>query len=84
MCISINTIKTCKDRPDSMTGEEIGKAMLDDEYIGMLSELIYKSWPSTKAEVQKHLQPCWSFRGDIAIIDGIAMTGIIINDNNNN
>ena len=43
------------------------------EHIGMLSELILYGWPLTKAEVQEDLQPYWSFRDEIAVIDGIAM-----------
>ena len=50
-------------------------ATLDDKYIGLLSELVLHSWPSTEAEVQKDLQPYWSFRDKIAIIDGIAVKG---------
>ena len=58
-----------------MTAEEIGIETLDDELIDMLSELILCSWPSTKAEVQKGLQPYSSFRDEIAVIAGIRMMG---------
>ena len=60
---------------DCMTAKEIRIAMPDDEHIGMLSELILHGWPSTKIEVQKHLQPCWSFKDENASIGGIAMKG---------
>ena len=41
----------------------------------MLSEFILCGLPSTKAEVQKYLQPNWSFRHEIAVLDGIALKG---------
>ena len=59
--------------PDSMKAEEIRIAALGDEHISMLSELTLHGCPLTKAEVQKGLQLYWSFRDEIAIIDGIAM-----------
>ena len=43
--------------------------------IGMLSELILHRWTLTKAEVWKDMQPYWSFRYEIAIIEGITMKG---------
>ena len=40
------------------------------------------SWPSTEPEAQRKLQLYWSFRDDIAVTDGIAITGrrIVIPD----
>ena len=46
------------DIPYCMTAEEIRIVILDDKHIGMVSELILHSWPSTKAEVQKEVQQC--------------------------
>ena len=40
-----------------MTEEEIRTATLDDEFKGILTDLVLHSWPSTKAEVQKELHP---------------------------
>ena len=63
------------DIADCMAAEEIRIAVLDDKHIVMLSELVLCSWPSTKAEVQKHLQSHRSFRHEIGIIDSIVMKG---------
>ena len=73
MYITINAKESCTDITDCITAEEIRRAMLDDKYIGMLPELIPHGRPLTKAKIQKDLQPYWSFRDEIAIIDGIAM-----------
>ena len=58
-----------------MTAEQIRLATLDYEPLGILSGYVCHNWPSTKAEVQKQLQPCWLFKDEIAIFDGIAMKG---------
>ena len=58
-----------------MTAEEIRVAILDDEHLGILSEHVLYNWSSTKAEVQKELQPYWSFRDESIIIDRITMKG---------
>ena len=39
----------------------------------MLSEYVLHGWPSMRAEVLKGLQPYWSSRDEIAIIDGTIM-----------
>ena len=73
MCITINPLESCIYIPDCMMAEEIRLVMPNDEYIGMLSEPILHSWPSTKAEVQKDPHLYRLFRDEITIIDSIAM-----------
>ena len=58
----INVIETRMDIPGCVRVEATGIATLDHKHIGMLSEPVLHSWPSTKAEGQKELQPYWSFR----------------------
>ena len=45
------------DISDHMTADIIRTATLDNEHIGMLSELVLCGWPLIKAEVWKDLQP---------------------------
>ena len=63
------------DIPDCMTAEKIKITTLNDKYIGMLSKLILYGWPLTKTEVQKDLQPPWSFIDEITIIYNFVMKG---------
>ena len=56
-----------------MAAEDIRTTTLDDEHLGILVELLLHGWPLTKAEVQKEL--LWSFRGETASIDEIAIKG---------
>ena len=52
MCITINAIESCTDIPDCMKTKEIRTATLDDENLGILTELVLCIWPQTKAEIQ--------------------------------
>ena len=73
MGITINTIASCTHMPEWMTSEEIRIATLENKHIGILSELIICSGPSTKADVQKNLQPYWLLTDETAIYNGTAM-----------
>ena len=57
ICTTVNTIESCMNILDCMTMEEIKIAIIDDEHLDMLSELVLHSWPSAKTEIQKELQP---------------------------
>ena len=61
MYTTINAIESWMDIPDCVTAEEIRMATLDNEQLAILSEHVFCSWPSTKAEVQEELQPYWLF-----------------------
>ena len=63
------------DIPDCMTTEEIRMVILDNEHLGITSEHLYCSWPSTKAKVQIELQLYWLFRDEMKIVDVNAMKG---------
>ena len=58
-----------------MTAEEVRKTTLEDKYLNAVAELILHNSPSSKFEVQEELQPYWSFRDEIVVIDGIAIKG---------
>ena len=56
-----------------MMAVEIRCATLQDDHIGVLSTYVMHGWLSTRAEAMKEVQPYWSFRDEVVIIDGIAM-----------
>ena len=56
MCITINTIDSCIDIPNSLTAEEVRITPIDDHLLCTLSELILHGWPLTKAKEHKELQ----------------------------
>ena len=51
------------------------KVTLEDSYLSTLAELVVNSRLSAKTEVQRELQPYWSFMDDIASIDGTDIKG---------
>ena len=75
MRITINAIELWTDILDCITTGEIRKAALEGEQFSVLAEPILHGWPSTKTEVQKELQPYWSFSNEIAILSGTAVKG---------
>ena len=51
-----------------MTLEEIQMVTIDED-IGVMSNYVLHGWPSTEAEVQKVVQPYWSLRDEMAVIE---------------
>ena len=74
ICIIINAIVSYIDTQDGMTTEE-KLIIIDDEHLGILSELVLCDWPSTKADAQKELMKNWLIRDEITVMDGTAMKG---------
>ena len=75
MAISINLIEIHMNIPECMTAENIWLATIDDEHKGMLTNYTLHGWPATKAELQKEIQPYWSFRDEIVTTGGITIKG---------
>ena len=73
MNMTINAIELHTDIPECMTAEETRSVTIDDEYLGMPSHYIFRSWSSMREEVQQGLQPYCSFKDKIEIIDGITI-----------
>ena len=48
---------------------------MQDEHLQLLREYIIAGWPEIKDQVQKDIWLYWSFRDDMAVIDGIIMKG---------
>ena len=41
----------------------------------MSKSLIITGWPSTKDKLHTYLKPYWSYRDELAVIDGVALKG---------
>ena len=67
--MTVDSKESCMDVPHCIQAEIIRLATLDNEHLAVLSEYVWNAWPLMKAEVQKELQPYWSLRDEIAIID---------------
>ena len=73
--LNINATETCMDIPECMTTEEIGHAALVDDHINVFSTFVMHGWLLARAEGITEIQPYWSFRGGVAVINGIMMKG---------
>ena len=56
-----------------MSISQIQQASAQDGHLQCL-----KGWVSTKAELNSDLRPYWSYRDDLAVIDGVVMKGRLI------
>ena len=54
---------------------EIQQASAQDDHLQYLKGFIIEGWPSTKDELHADLKPYWSFRDELAVIDGIILKG---------
>ena len=54
---------------------EIQQASTQDDYLQHLKSFIITGWPSTKDKLHDDLKPYWSYRDELAVIDGIILKG---------
>ena len=48
---------------------------MQDEHLRCLKNSIIAGWPSTRDELQSDLRLYWSYRDDLAVMDGMVMKG---------
>ena len=63
------------DIPGCMSIWQIQQATAQDKHLQWLKSLIIKSWPDTKDHLHQDIRPYWSFKDDLAVIDGVIMKG---------
>ena len=74
MDLNKNDIETCTDIFECMVAEEIRHATQEYDHLGVFTTYVLHGWLS-RTEVIKEMQLYWSFRDEVAFIDGIAMKG---------
>ena len=75
MDIRIDAIQNVTDIPECMSILQIQQASAQDKHLQCLKSFIIAGWPSTKDELHSDLRPYWSYRDDLAVIDGVVMKG---------
>ena len=63
-------------RSDSL--QDIRIATQEDDELDLLKHTIMSGWPSTIREVPSEIQPCWTFREELTLEDGIFLKGTCI------
>ena len=73
MDVWVDAIQTAMDMPDCVSMAEIQKASSLDNHLQQLTGIIITGWPDSRDELPVDLQPYWSYRDELAVIDGIIL-----------
>ena len=71
MDIWVDAIQTATDMPECVSMAKIQQALS----LQQLKGIIITGWPDSRDELQADLKPYWSYRGELAVIDGIILKG---------
>ena len=71
----VDAIQTAMDMPECISIAEIPHASLMDNHLQQLNNIIITGWPDSRDELCADLQPYWSYRDKLAVIDGIILKG---------
>ena len=75
MDIWVDTIQTAMDMPECISMAEIQQAPSLDKHLQQLKGIIITGWPDSRDKLHVDLQPYWSYRDELAVIDGIILKG---------
>ena len=75
MDIRIDAIQSVTDIPECVSISQIQQATAQDNHLQHLKGYIIAGWSSTKDETHNNLKPYWSYRDQLAVIDGAVMQG---------
>ena len=63
------------DIPECISIAQIQNTMAQDKHLQHLKNIIIIGWPSTREELHSNIRPYWSYRDNLAVIDGVVMKG---------
>ena len=75
MDIRIDAIQSMTDILECVPISQIQQSSAQDEHLQCLKNIIITGWLSMKDELHSDLKLCWSYRDDLAVIDGVVMKG---------
>ena len=61
--------------PECMSISQIQQATVQDENLQYLKNIKISGWLATKDQLHIYKRPYWSYKDDLAVIDGIVMKG---------
>ena len=71
----VDVIQTTTDMPECLSMTDLQQASSQDSHTQKLKHFINTGWPDSKDEVSEELKPCWSYRDELAVIDGMVLKG---------
>ena len=75
MYVMVDAIQVSLNIPECMSIQQIWQVSGQDEHLQQLKGYIIVGWPEIKDKVQQDIRTYWSFKDDMAVIDGIIMKG---------
>ena len=75
MDVCVNIIQSMTDIPECVSMAEIQQESAQDNHIQYLKNCIIAGWPDMKDKLHVELMPYWSYRDELAVIDGIILKG---------
>ena len=73
--IRIGAIQSVTDILECVSISQIQQASAQDDHLLCLKSFIIAGWPSAKEELHIDLKPYWSYRDELAVIDGVMLKG---------
>ena len=75
MEVWVDIIQTTTDMPECLSMMELQQASSQDDHLQKLKDIIIAGWPDSKDEIIAELELYWSYRVELAVIDGIILKG---------
>ena len=75
MDVRVDAIQVAMNVSEYMSVQQIQRATAQDEHLQQLKGFIIAEWPESKEQVHQDIRAFWSFRDDMAVIDGVIMKG---------
>ena len=71
----VDIIQTTTDMPECLSMTELQQASSQDNHLQKLKHFIITGWTDSKDEISTELKPYWSYRDELAVIDGMILKG---------
>ena len=65
--------KAWADVPECMSISQIQQVTMQDEHLQHLENNIISGWLATNDQLHIHVRPCWTYKDDLVVIDGIVI-----------
>ena len=75
MDVWVDAIQSTTDILECVSVAEIQQASAQDNHLQKLKNLIIAGWPDTKDMLHADLKVYWSYRDELAVIDGVILKG---------
>ena len=75
MDMRIDALQSMTDILACMSILQIQKSTAQDEHLQHLKNIIITGWPNTKDQLHIDIKPYWSYKDNLAVIDGVVTKG---------